>query len=332
MTLIATATVTVTMLDQATIFDLGVAREPAPSMTEPPQAEAVYRYDLPLDGIAEGWAVAAVVEQIRSIASDYWPEIDVLIDGPDDARAVLERALRNAGVASSAYPSTDSFEPIEADREPGRHRILRPEGDTRWHVPRVALLGAGTVVVVVMMIALGMAVRQSPQPEAESPAAQVVSGVDKKPSSSAMPTSAPEPPPPPAPPTTVIDHEGFTVTVPAGFVVSPEKKRTNTVMLTGADPDLRVHVAVDPLYSVPKQALFDEVTRLVETDPELDTPVRTEDRFTYVEHPKDGSMVRWTTWVDADKQLSVGCHSRVAQTMPQNAACSMATDSLKLKK
>ena len=48
------------------------------------------------------------------------------------------------------------------------------------------------------------------------------------------------------------------------------------------------------------------------------------------EDPGDGSAVEWTTWVEGDHQLSVGCHSREEPTTIQKAACRMAVESATL--
>lgn len=106
------ATLVITVLDAATIYE---------------GLETIYRYDLPGTGIAEGWALEAVLDQAEKVCGAEWPDIsvDVVADpsGTEvsvEAVSILRRQLAGAGatvqepepsppsvsVAASAAPSS----------------------------------------------------------------------------------------------------------------------------------------------------------------------------------------------------------------------------------
>ncbi len=125
-----------------------------------------------------------------------------------------------------------------------------------------------------------------------------------------------------------IEAAGMIMDVPPGFHWTEEG---GLVTATGADPNLRILFAADPLYSVPAEALLAELRAQIESDDTLSQPVEDRGRLTYLETPGDGSEVAWTTWVEGDHQLSVGCHTRATPTLAHKAACRMAKDSLALR-
>lgn len=105
-------TLVITVLDAATIYE---------------GPETIYRYDLPGTGIAEGWALEAVLDQAEKVCGVEWPDIsvDVVADpsGTEvsvEAVSILRRQLAGAGatvqepepsppsvsVAASAAPSS----------------------------------------------------------------------------------------------------------------------------------------------------------------------------------------------------------------------------------
>lgn len=105
-------TLVITVLDAATIYE---------------GPETIYRYDLPGTGIAEGWALEAVLDQAEKVCGAEWPDIsvDVVADpsGTEvsvEAVSILRRQLAGAGatvqepepsppsvsVAASAAPSS----------------------------------------------------------------------------------------------------------------------------------------------------------------------------------------------------------------------------------
>lgn len=122
-----------------------------------------------------------------------------------------------------------------------------------------------------------------------------------------------------------IEAGGLRVMLPAGFTHTVEE---GLVTATGQDPNLRVIMAMDPLYSVPANALFAEVRAQIDADETLSQPREANGRLTYLEHPGDESEVTWTTWVEDGQQISLGCHTRQAPSMAQRAACRMAAESI----
>ncbi|MDK4279333.1 type VII secretion-associated protein [Corynebacterium accolens] len=74
----ATATITVTVMDAATIFE---------------GAETVYRYDLAGAGIVEGKALGHVMDQIAKIAGSAWPDVDVSVIADPSGTAVSREAV-----------------------------------------------------------------------------------------------------------------------------------------------------------------------------------------------------------------------------------------------
>lgn len=98
-----TSTLTVTILDTATIYETTGRNGEA--------GEAVFRYDLPGAGIVEGWALSGVLEQISSIEHD---DLDVVgepgaLDNPHscvgEALEVLSRHVQGVSQPRSAAAS-----------------------------------------------------------------------------------------------------------------------------------------------------------------------------------------------------------------------------------
>lgn len=110
----ATATITVTVMDAATIFE---------------GPETVYRYDLAGTGIVEGKALGHVMDQIAKIAGSAWPDVDVsVIADPSgtavsrEAVTILTRQLDVAGARvrqQDATPAPESTPAREAESAAG---------------------------------------------------------------------------------------------------------------------------------------------------------------------------------------------------------------------
>jgi type VII secretion-associated protein, rv3446c family len=110
----ATATITVTVMDAATIFE---------------GPETVYRYDLAGTGIVEGKALGHVMDQIAKIAGSAWPDVDVsVIADPSgtaisrEAVTIVKRQLDVAGARvqqSDATPAPESTPVREAESAAG---------------------------------------------------------------------------------------------------------------------------------------------------------------------------------------------------------------------
>lgn len=108
------ATITVTVMDAATIFE---------------GPETVYRYDLAGTGIVEGKALGHVMDQIAKIAGSAWPDVDVsVIADPSgtaisrEAVTIVKRQLDVAGARvqqSDATPAPESTPVREAESAAG---------------------------------------------------------------------------------------------------------------------------------------------------------------------------------------------------------------------
>ncbi|KQB84258.1 hypothetical protein Cocul_01055 [Corynebacterium oculi] len=143
--------------------------------------------------------------------------------------------------------------------------------------------------------------------------------------------------PTPVPPSLVVHEIGrIRVSTPVGFRGEIEGE---DVVFRGEDEGLRIRIAADPVLGVPAEVVMDEVRETVERDPTLseanspglpqgDNPH--EEKVTYREEPGDGSVVQWSTWVEAGHHMSVGCHTREASTVVQRAACRVAEESVGL--
>ena len=113
------SSVKVTVLDSATLFE-GI--------------DTIYRYDLPGTGVEEGWAVNAVIDQIRDMYGAVWPDVEVVIDGSEAATDMLSRTLLNKGV--TAYSIEALTDPViqESGSQPSHEdlfQIRRPTEHTR---------------------------------------------------------------------------------------------------------------------------------------------------------------------------------------------------------
>ena len=108
------ATITVTVMDAATIFE---------------GPETVYRYDLAGTGVVEGKALGHVMDQIAKIAGSAWPDVDVsVIADPSgtavsrEAVTIVKRQLDVAGARvqqSDATPAPESTPVREAESAAG---------------------------------------------------------------------------------------------------------------------------------------------------------------------------------------------------------------------
>lgn len=306
-------TLTITVLDTATIFE---------------GPDTVYRYDLPGTGIIDGWALPAVLDQAKELCSQNWPDIEVIVDADDPTTEVLTRSLLNKGVAAypsevlreKALPEPEEVPLTRPTRRAGRHRL-----DSFPVEPFHVMVG---VVVLAILGLSWWVVGGSP-----APAAPVASPV---PTGTAVPTvtsvapvtsasSTPEP-------RAVLEHESLRVEVPRGFHL---EDREGLLLATGDDPDLRIRLAADPVFTVPPEEVEAQIHAMIDADETLhplepERAARGLQVIRYREAPGDGSEVTWHTWIEDAHQLSVGCHTRATPTLPQQAACRMAFDSVEL--
>lgn len=308
-------TLTITVLDSATIFE---------------GPDTVYRYDLPGTGIVDGWALPAVLDQARELCHLQWPEVEIVIDADESATEVLTHSFLNKGVA--AYPSEALREtPLPMVKEEEELTVIRPTSDSGRHrLPGGAVISPFHGVVAAVVIAIGglswWALDSGPVPVVAEPVADAVPPA--LPHDGEQATSISMPPPPQV----ILEHAGLRVSAPGGFRL---EDRDGGLMALGEDPALRIHLAADPVYSVPAAAVLARVDEIITHDDSLHPldPQRGahgQEMTRYREDPGDGSGVVWHTWVDSGHQFSVGCHSRAEATIPQEAACRMALDSLEL--
>lgn len=333
-------TLTITVLDTATIFE---------------GPDTVYRYDLPGTGVTEGWALAAVIDQAKELCSLHWPEVEIIIDADEPTTELLTRTLLNKGVA--AYP-TEALRETTLPTEPEDHEveITRPTtgGRHRFHggglAARLGLhpfhLAIVAVIVAVGAVSWWAIDNQSGRPApGQDPDAVIAAhpgpGERAGEAAAAEDPTAPDPAPGGEEPDdaaepsagVVLEHSGLRLAAPVGFHVD---NRGDALLATGDDPDLRIHLAADPVHNVPAEAVHREIETMVAEDPTLDgfhrdeDPGRGDEVLVYQELPGDGSEVAWSTWVAAGHQFSVGCHTRTTPTLPQQAACRMAVESLSM--
>lgn len=289
----------VEILESATIFDAG---------------EQIHRFDLPASGILAGWAVAAVIDQIKVIADGEWPEVEVAVIGPDRAVEVITRTLLNKGVA--AYNAEEAAEDVG---KPAPMPLLRrpTRGRTKTAMPVPTLFHVAIAAVIVTVLAVSWwGIDSAPSTAASPERAQ-------PPSSSATPT--------PTSSSVVVEYDRVRLELPVGFTMAP--REDGLLVATGKDPELRIIVAVDPVYGVDAAAIRTEIATMVADDPALaeqpDRKLRpSEPTIEYLEQPGDGSQVHWVAWVAKDHQFSVGCHTKSATSLSHRAACRMAVETL----
>ncbi|UDL72912.1 type VII secretion-associated protein [Corynebacterium uberis] len=238
-------------------------------------------------------------------------------DGPYSGGLYGDALYGDGGGDDDGYEDIDSTMRLyRPDRRPSR---------TRGRVTPIHLAIAAVVVAVVGLSWFSLDNTVAPpalmsQTEHEEPAQD-----------HAAPSSTP-------PETPAVQenqqHEAgvMQVSTPAGFHASALD--ANGFILTGADADLRIHVAADPIYSVAPASVVQEVAAMVEEDPTLtriDAPATPDERMRYRETPGDGSEVEWTTWISQGYHVSVGCQTRQQATVAQRAACRVAVDSAEVR-
>ncbi|MGO2164343.1 type VII secretion-associated protein [Corynebacterium casei] len=328
-----TVNLTITVLDTATIFE---------------GPESIYRYDLPGTAIVEGWALSGVMEQAQKLLPAQWPDVRVAVvadssGGPmsHEAVKIIRRQLQvhdviiaeREPVTALAIPQHEPEE-LEPEEIIDDDEIIRPVGDEESFLERIKQrkgLIAIIVVVVLIIILIAWFFLRSATSAASDSAAPVnttsIAEVGPAPeiSTQASETSGTQANTSAAPAHQTIEAGGLRVMLPAGFTHTEEE---GLVTATGQDPNLRIIMAMDPLYAVPANALFAEVRAQIDSDETLSNPHEANGRLTYLEHPGDDSEVTWTTWVVDDQQVSLGCHTRKASSMAQRAACRMASESI----
>ncbi len=323
-----TIDLTITVLDTATIFE---------------GPESIYRYDLPGTAVVEGWALSGVMEQAQKLLPAQWPEVSIAVvadssGGPmaHEAVKIIRRQLQvhNVTLVDSepvAVGATYDEPPQREQREPREETdILRPALEEETLLSRLLdnkglmAIIAGVVVVVIMLVWLLL--RGSGHQQQEALAGTVSIAATPGVTTPAVTTAAQTPTTSSsAPAHQSIEAGGLRVLLPEGFSHTEED---GLVTATGQDPNLRILMVMDPLYAVPANALFAEVRAQIDSDETLSDPHEANGRLSYIERPGDDSEVKWTTWVEDDQQISLGCHTREEPSMAQRAACRMASESI----
>ena len=319
---------TITVLDTATIFE---------------GPESIYRYDLPGTAVVEGWALSGVMEQAQKLLPAQWPEVSIAVvadssGGPmsHEAVKIIRRQLQVHNVTlvdrePVAVGATYDEPPQREQREPREETdIVRPALEEETLLSRLLdnkglmAIIAGVVVVVIMLVWLLL--RGSGQQQQEALAGSVSIAATPGVTTPAVTTAAQTPTTASsAPAHQSIEAGGLRVLLPEGFSHTEED---GLVTATGQDPNLRILMVMDPLYAVPANALFAEVRAQIDRDETLSDPHEANGRLSYIERPGDDSEVKWTTWVEDDQQISLGCHTREEPSMAQRAACRMASESI----
>lgn len=323
-----TIDLTITVLDTATIFE---------------GPESIYRYDLPGTAVVEGWALSGVMEQAQKLLPAQWPEVSIAVvadssGGPmsHEAVKIIRRQLQVHNVTlvdrePVAVGATYDEPPQREQRESREEtEIVRPALEEETLLSRLLdskglmAIIAGVVVVVIMLVWLLL--RGSGHQQQEALAGTVSIAATPGVTTPAVTTAAQTPTTSSsAPAHQSIEAGGLRVLLPEGFSHTEED---GLVTATGQDPNLRILMVMDPLYAVPANALFAEVRAQIDSDETLSDPHEANGRLSYIERPGDDSEVKWTTWVEDDQQISLGCHTREQPSMAQRAACRMASESI----
>lgn len=308
--------------------------------------DSVYRYDLPLSGVSNGWAIPAIVEQARQLYPDSWPEIEVIVDAPERETEALVRAFIAKGAA--AYPSEAVREEELPEPDdpgvPGRFDTKkRAAGGVSRFLPG-GLGGLHLVLAGVVVLVAGVswwAILATTSPDLRARGVAVSGAAQAEPA--AEPTGAqplgqnisdgapPDRAPREAEPTgRIIVHElgSVRLATPPGYRVTAEDGQW---LVVGPDPDLRIRVIAEPTNGVGAERVLAALGRGIEEDPQLEAlEVHGAGEVGYLESPGDGSQTRWSSWVDGDQLFSLGCQTRHSAGPTQLAACDLVRDSLEI--
>ncbi|WP_218364459.1 type VII secretion-associated protein [Corynebacterium sp. TAE3-ERU30] len=332
-------------------------------VVEATTAKAHYFYDLGAAALSEPDQARRLVSELRDLTGSQWPQVEVIIDAAEEPGECLLEQCHTARVRAWRYgePPPEPAEPTEptAPAEvpapnasaPRSATAPRPEPeDGPWPQPpqgvrRRSLQGGGiarllervnlfsVAIVAVVLLVVGVSwwsTRQSLEPAPVRTVAEPEQSSSSPPPSDSAgeetSTSAE------APREIVVERGPVRVRTPEGFEISD--RGDSSFQLNGADPELRILISFDEVYSVSAAAVIAEIESMVAVDETLRTEAAVFRRHgqpaqtSYVEEPGDGSVVRWTAWVEQGTLISVGCHSRHQPSHAHTASCRMAVDSL----
>ncbi|AKK04874.1 type VII secretion-associated protein [Corynebacterium mustelae] len=320
----------ITVLDTASIFE---------------GKETAYRYDLPAAGIRDGWAMPAIIEQTQKLLNPGWPDVTIGIDAATDVTEQLIRALACEGASATAID--DFMEEPLPDGIPGPVVDLGVQPPTTMFPPQrlvpsaaesksrrqskltVYGLYAAMVLVVVGVCLVSWWAVSTDQSAAVPPAPAADSARETAASQRITPATVP-----PEAPTTRYEYGHVALRLPAGFRVEDGPK-PGLFRAIGTDENLRVLVAIDPLFDADPAAVVTELETLIANE-EVMTKVKPlgigrGPEIGYQETPGDGSGVLWVAWVDGEHLFSVGCQTRNGVwTIPQKSICRQAAESLEI--
>ena len=231
------------------------------------------------------------------LATDEWERSDA--HEPEQASAAEEPD----GIGpAEAYPARPS--PVRRPQpEQGLAGELAPDTDRRgaW-----VLAGVVGVVVLACAVAVWLTVRGLfGEAGADGTGG---GGVDKH--------EAPAP--------EVIEQDGLSVELPAGFTLEQDGDMWRA---GGPDPNFRLQLSVDDRFNLPPETLAEQLRKDIALDDDVELVTTDGHAVTYLERAADGSQALWKTWPEGNVQLSVGCHTREAPTQIQEATCAMAMNS-----
>ncbi|MDY3127163.1 MAG: type VII secretion-associated protein [Corynebacterium sp.] len=331
---VAPPDVVITVLDTATVFEA---------------QEAVYRYDLSGNAVVEGTALAGVIAQTKKLVSAAWPNVtvEVVADASSgtishEAVKIIRRQLRVHSVTVTEPFAKANQELVDAPtalldidhNEPEEFILPRPqlESPAWWHRLDMVWVSIIGLVIAVALVALWLTrtpATQSLSAASTTPSTETSSNLGSKASGTQEPNSLSQASPSAAQPevseTVELNQAGLSVKLPKGFTATDD---SGVLTATGPDPNLRIIMAADPVYAVPATALMAEIHQQIARDETLSDAVEANGKLSYTERPGDDSAVAWTTWVDSEQQISVGCHTRFEPTIAQRAACWMAQETI----
>ncbi|WP_018297730.1 type VII secretion-associated protein [Corynebacterium lubricantis] len=301
-----------------------------PSVTVITAETSFYRYDNP--------SPAELAEYCVSLAPTAPEECTVAVSATADVAQQVVDECAARGFQIGTFPLHDDppatsfeLEPVAVEEEPASTDITRPAATAaalETGGRRGSMLILSVAVVGVLAAGLWAITTTSSDNDAPAGVAQVedVEG-DEDPDVEQVhePTVSPDETTEQQTKDTVILNEaGLSVELPVGFQLLADGDMWKA---EGDDPDLRLQLAVDDLFGLPPEELLSQVESEIEMDPELSLISVDAARIEYHQNAPDGSEATWITWVEDGKQVSLGCHTRVAPSTVQRATCTMARDS-----
>lgn len=284
--------VEVTLSDTATIF------------TGP---DTVYRYDLPLSGVGEGWAVSAISQQVKDLSHPSWPNVEVAIKGPPECVNIVCSALLAQGV--TAFPVGVQPEPVVQRKKRG----IKP--------------GYISLVACILLVCCGAMVFVYSGARQEIVPTSSTTGVTTTRSSSSQgitykggmssPSTVSDSSAVEGAASQMVQLNGLRVPSSVQWEVVGDGL-VGRVLSSSSQQEQRILVLRDHVY---EDALMRD---LIAEDPLLEEtlPIHgRENTIDYVEQPGDGSIVYWSSWRESPVRISVGCHTQLQAQAEDSQLC-----------